>query len=323
MKIALITGITGQDGSYMAELLLSKGYRVIGLIRSAQSFEHPIIKSLQGRVELDILNAFDHNSIFNLVSKYLPNEIYNFAAYSTGSGMYENSLLLADLNGLFVVRILESIRLIDPNIRFCQASSREIFGEPSESPQSELTLKNPRSPYGAAKLYADNMINIYRQHHGIFACSAILFNHESPRRGINFVTRKITNQAAKIKFGIANKLTLGNLDAVRDWGFAGDYVEAMWIMLQKKQPGDYVLATGVQHSVRDFCEIAFNSLNLDYKNYVHSDRSVFRDTEKFPLIGQAIKAYNELEWSPKIKFTDLIKMMVDADVEEIRKLIKE
>jgi GDPmannose 4,6-dehydratase len=323
MKIALITGITGQDGSYMAELLLSKGYRVIGLIRSALSFEHPIIKSLQGRVELDILNAFDHNSIFNIVSKYRPNEIYNFAAYSSGSDMYANPLLLTDLNGLFVVRILESIRLIDPNIRFCQASSREIFGEPSESPQSELTLKNPRSPYGAAKLYADNMINIYRRHHDIFACSAILFNHESPRRRINFVTRKITNQAAKIKFGIASKLTLGNLDAIRDWGYAGDYVEAMWIMLQKKQPEDYVLATGEQHSVRDFCEIAFNTLSLDYKKYVQEERSLFRDKEKTPLIGNAMKAHAELEWLPKIKFTDLVKMMVDADIKETKRLIKE
>ena len=323
MKIALITGITGQDGSYMAELLLSKGYRVIGLIRSALSFEHPIIKSFQGRVELDILNAFDHNSIFNIVSKYRPNEIYNFAAYSSGSDMYANPLLLTDLNGLFVVRILESIRLIDPNIRFCQASSREIFGEPSESPQSELTLKNPRSPYGAAKLYADNMINIYRRHHDIFACSAILFNHESPRRRINFVTRKITNQAAKIKFGIASKLTLGNLDAIRDWGYAGDYVEAMWIMLQKKQPEDYVLATGEQHSVRDFCEIAFNTLSLDYKKYVQEERSLFRDKEKTPLIGNAMKAHAELEWLPKIKFTDLVKMMVDADIKETKRLIKE
>lgn len=323
MKIALITGITGQDGSYMAELLLSKGYRVIGLIRSTSSIEHPIIKSFQGKVELDILNAFDQDSIFNLIFKYRPNEIYNFAAYSSGSDMYANPLLLTDLNGLFVVRILESIRLIDPNIRFCQASSREIFGEPSESPQSELTEKNPRSPYGAAKLYADNMINIYRQHHDIFACSAILFNHESPRRRINFVTRKITNQAAKIKFGIASKLTLGNLDAIRDWGFAGDYVEAMWIMLQKKQPEDYVLATGEQHSVRDFCEIAFNALSLDYKKYVQEERSLFREKEKTPLIGNAMKAYTELEWLPKIKFTDLVKMMVDADIKETKRLIKE
>lgn len=323
MKIALITGITGQDGSYMAELLLSKGYRVIGLIRSTSSIEHPIIKSFQGKVELDILNAFDQDSIFNLIFKYRPNEIYNFAAYSSGSDMYANPLLLTDLNGLFVVRILESIRLIDPNIRFCQASSREIFGEPSESPQSELTLKNPRSPYGAAKLYADNMINIYRRHHDIFACSAILFNHESPRRRINFVTRKITNQAAKIKFGIASKLSLGNLDAIRDWGFAGDYVEAMWIMLQKKQPEDYVLATGEQHSVRDFCEIAFNTLSLDYKKYVQEERSLFRDKEKTPLIGNSMKAYTELEWLPKIKFTDLVKMMVDADIKETKRLIKE
>ncbi len=321
MRTALITGVTGQDGSYMADLLLCKGYRVIGLVRNRSSLDAPNLIGLRARIEFDYVNTLNQDSITRLIAKYNPLEIYNFAAYSTGSGMFDDPLSIADLNGLFVCRILESIRLLGREIRFCQASSREIFGDPNETPQTELTPRKPRSPYGAAKLYADNMINIYRQHYGIFACSAILFNHESPRRGLAFVTRKITYQAAKIKLGLAKELVIGNLDSKRDWGFAGDYVKGMWLMLQNEKPSDYVLATGEQHSVRDFCDLAFSRLGFNYQDYVREDNSVFRAEEKIPLIGLATKACNELDWKPEVSFDNLVEMMVDSDLERLKQLI--
>jgi len=314
MKTALITGVTGQDGSYLAELLLEKGYRIIGAVRDQKKAENLLPGTLTGKIELVGWDMFDQGIMIDVLSRYQPDEIYNFAAYSSGSGMFEEPVAMAEVNGLAVTRILEAIRAVNLKIRFCQASSREIFGEAIESPQTESTPPNPRNPYGAAKLYADSMIRIYRQHYGLFACSAILFNHESPRRGTQFVTRKITRGAAKIKLGLAKDLHLGNLNALRDWGFAGDYVRAMWLMLQQKSADDYVLATGTSHSVRDFCKLAFEYLGLDYHNFVLEDKSTYRPVESVPLVGCSDKADAVLGWKPETKLRELIQMMVDADL---------
>ena len=313
MPTALITGITGQDGSYMADLLLAKGYRVIGAVRGGQ--KAPTLSvGLEGSVELAVWDMLDQDCMTEVLSKYQPHEVYNFAAYSSGAGMYDDPVGMSEVNGIAVTRILESIRAVDTGIRFCQASSREVFGEALESPQTESTPANPRSPYGAAKLYADVMVRMYRQHYGLFACSAILFNHESPRRGLGFVTRKITHEAAKIKLGLASELRLGNLDAQRDWGFAGDFVRAMWLMQQQQSAEDYVVATGASHSVRELCDIAFGYLGLDYRAYVREDAVAYRPPESSLLVGSAAKAYTALGWSPEIGFEELIRMMVDADV---------
>lgn len=315
MTTALITGITGQDGSYLAELLLAKGYRVIGTTRDAKKSVQSLPLSLSGKVELVGWDMLDQEKIANILSQYQPAELYNFASYSSGSGMFDDPVGIGEINGLAVVRILEAIRETDTNIRFCQASSREIFGAALESPQSEMTPVNPRSPYGAAKLYADSMIRIFRQHYGLFACSAILFNHESPRRGLEFVTRKITREAAKIKMGQAKELHLGNLDTMRDWGFAGDFVRAMWLMLQQPQADDYVVATGEVHSVREFCECAFSHLGLDHRDYVRGDSASYRPSEPTLLVGDVRKARNLLGWEPQVSFRDLVTMMVDADLQ--------
>jgi GDPmannose 4,6-dehydratase len=279
MKTVLITGITGQDGSYLAEQLRDKDYRVIGAVRDSQTATEMLTAGLKNSVELIAWDMLDQHRMTEVLAEYRPAEIYNFAAYSTGVRMYDDPVGIGEVNGLAVTRILEAIRAVDVNIRFCQASSREIFGEATESPQTEHTAVNPRSPYGAAKLYADEMIRIYRQKYGLFACSAILFNHESPRRGLAFVTRKITREAARIKVGQAKELRLGNLDALRDWGFAGDTVHAMWLMLQHNKADDYVVATGVTHSVREFCDCAFGYLSLDYRDYVREDAVDFRPAE--------------------------------------------
>ncbi len=316
-KTALITGITGQDGAYMAELLLGKGYRVIGAVRDVRMSVSKLPPQWLNAVELVEWNMLDQQEMREVLSSYCPMELYNFAAYSTGAGMYDDPVGIGEVNGLAVARILETIRAVDVNIRFCQASSREIFGEALESPQTENTLLNPRSPYGAAKLYADAMIRIYRQRYGLFACSAILFNHESPRRGLAFVTRKITHAAARIKLGRTNELLLGNLDALRDWGFAGDTVNAMWLMLQQNHPEDYLIATGETHSVRDFCECAFSYLGLDYQDYVREDASVYRSVEPAVLVGNADKARTALNWKPKVGFIELVHMMVDADMRKL------
>ena len=315
---ALITGISGQDGSYLAELLLAKGYRVIGATRNALEAEARLPASLRKRVELIDWDMLDQGAMTAALSRHRPEEFYNFAAYSSGSGMYDDPIGIGEINGLAVVRMLEAIRTVDPGIRFCQASSREIFGEATESPQAEDTAANPRSPYGAAKLYADSMIRIFRQHYGIFACSAILFNHESPRRGLEFVTRKITHGAAKIKLGLASELRLGNLDTRRDWGFAGDYVRAMWLMLQQPQADDFVVATGEVHTVREFCECAFGYLGLDYRDYVHEDPDAYRPSEPVQLVGNAGKARRALNWEPGISFHELVKMMVEADMNLVK-----
>ncbi|MES2510149.1 MAG: GDP-mannose 4,6-dehydratase [Pseudomonadota bacterium] len=314
MKTALITGITGQDGGYMAELLLKKGYRVVGAVRDPIDATQRLLPTLSGHIELVKWDMHSSSAMSQVLASVKPTEFYNFAAYSSGAGMYDDPVGMIEVNGLAVVRTLEAIRLVDGGIRFCQASSREVFGEALESPQSELTQRHPRSPYGAAKSLADTMIEIYRQRHGIFASSAILFNHESPRRGMSFVTRKITYEAARIKRGLARELYLGNLDAQRDWGFAGDYVQAMWLMLQQSSPGDFVVCTGKAHSVRDFCEYAFGHLDLDYKNYVKEDEASFRRAEPVLLVGSALKAERELGWFPEIGFRKLVEDMVDSDL---------
>lgn len=321
MPTALVTGITGQDGSYLAELLLAKGYRVIGAVRDRQKAKESLPAGLRNSIELVVWDMLDQRRMKEVLTEYRPEEIYNFAAYSSGTGMYDDPVGVGEVNGLAVTRILEAIRDVDVKIRFCQASSREIFGDAVESPQTESTATNPRSPYGAAKLYADSMIRIYRQRYGFFACAAILFNHESPRRGLGFVTRKITHEAAKIKLGLVKELHLGNLDAQRDWGFAGDYVRAMWLMLQQERADDYVVATGKAHSVRELCEFAFSRLGLDYRDYVREDASAFRPVEPALLVGSAAKANSELSWKPEIGFSELVHMMVDADLHNLSEKI--
>jgi GDPmannose 4,6-dehydratase len=323
MPIALITGITGQDGSYLAELLLAKGYHVIGAVRDSQIAKKSLPTMLKNSVEQIAWDMLDQRRMKEVLIEYRPTEVYNFAAYSSGAGMYDDPVGVGEVNGLAVMRILEAIREVDAKIRFCQASSREIFGEAIESPQTEDTPANPRSPYGAAKLYADSMIRIYRQHYGLFACSAILFNHESPRRGLCFVTRKITQEAAKIKLGLAKELHLGNMDAQRDWGYAGDYVRAMWLMLQQEQPDDYVVATGKAHSVRELCEFAFSHLGLDYRDYVREDASAYRPVEPVALVGSADKANRILSWKPEVEFKELVHMMVDADLQSLNEKFEE
>lgn len=315
MKVALITGITGQDGSYLAELLLEKAYRVVGAVRDIGVAHAKLPVELAQRIELVKWSMSSQSEMTEVIERIKPSEIYNFAAYSSGSGMYDDPVGIGDVNGLAVLRILEAIREVDTEIRLCQASSREIFGEAVESPQTECTRTNPRSPYGAAKVFADASIRIYRQRYDMFAASAILFNHESPRRGLSFVTRKITYEAARIKLGLGTQLSLGNLDARRDWGFAGDYVRAMWLMLQQSRPDDYVVCTGESHSVRELCEYAFGHLGLDYRDYVREDEDSYRPNEPALLVGSAAKAKRELGWTPEIGFRTLVSMMVDADLQ--------
>lgn len=317
MRTALLTGATGQDGLYMTEHLIAAGYRVAGCIRNKDLARNSLPETVRDRVELFEWDMHDPEHLLDVLHHIRPTEIYNLAAYASGTGMFDDPLGMADINGLAVTRILEAIRAVDINIRFCQASSREIFGEALESPQTESTPPNPRSPYGAAKLYADCMIRIYRKRYGVYACSAILFNHESPRRSLDFVTRKITREAAKIKLGLSQELHLGNLDTQRDWGFAGDYVRAMWLMLQRDTADDYVVATGEAHSVREFCDVAFGHLDLDYRDYVREGAAAYRPSEPAPLVGSTAKARRELGWEPKVSFRELVHMMVDADMRDL------
>lgn len=323
MTTAIITGVTGQDGSYLTELLIEKGYRIIGAVRDVKKAEKLLPMTLSNKIELVAWDMRDQKKMVQVLSQYKPTEFYNFAAYSSGSGMYDDPVGIGDVNGLAVARILEVIREVDANIRFCQASSSEMFGEATESPQSETTTFRPRSPYGAAKLYAHSMIQIYRQRDGLFACSAILFNHESPRRSLDFVTRKITHEAARIKLKLTNEIKLGNLDACRDWGFAGDYVRAMWLMLQQPQARDYVVATGETHSVRELCECAFGHLGLDYRAYVCEDSTIYRPAEPMQLVGNNEKVIRELGWYSEIEFHKLVHMMVDADLRILSDKIQE
>lgn len=315
--VALVTGVQGQDGRYMADLLRSEGWRVIGTTRRAEPARAAELRE-QG-VELVEWDLRDQARLEDLLRAVRPSRLFNFAAYSTGSGMYDDPLGIAEINGLVVTRMLEAIRAVDPSVRFCQASSSEMFGQPLESPQREETPFNPRSPYGAAKLYGHNIISIYRSRFGLFACSAILFNHESPYRSLDFVTRKITHAAAAIKLGLASDLSLGNLDARRDWGFAGDTVRAMRLMLEAGEAEDYVVATGRVHSVRDLCETAFAHVGLDYRDYVRVSAADFRPVEARQLVGDPSKAKRLLGWEPTIGFTQLVRMMVEADLDRLRR----
>lgn len=319
MKRALITGITGQDGSYLAEFLLDKGYEVYGMVRRLSVENYLRIEHIKDRIVLRQADLLDQLSIINLIRDIQPDEIYNLAAQSFVPTSFEQPVLTGEFTALGVTRMLEAIRLVNPRIKFYQASSSEMFGKVRETPQNELTPFYPRSPYGVAKVYGHWITVNYRESYNIFACSGILFNHESPRRGLEFVTRKISYHVAKIKLGLANELRLGNLKARRDWGFAGDYVKAMWLMLQQEVPSDYVIATGVTHSVQEFVEIAFDHVGLDWKKYVVVDPKFIRPAEVDFLQGNAQKAKQELGWEPTVSFEELVKMMVDADLELLSK----
>jgi len=314
MRRALVTGVNGQDGSYLAELLLECGYEVIGLVREDAGERLDRIQHIRSRLEIIRGSLLDDAWLRHVLAKYRPGEVYNFAARASSSQLLTDPTLTAEYNGLAVVRLLEGIRAVDPGIRFCQASSSEMFGMVTQSPQSELTPFRPRNPYGVAKLFAHGMVGTYRENFGVFGCSAILFNHESPRRGAEFVTRKITMGVARIRAGQARSLPLGDLDVTRDWGFAGDYVRAMWQMLQAEVADDYVVATGVSHSVREFCDLAFGHVGLDYRAYVQTDPRAQRAPESMPFVGDASKAGRELGWQPSMSFEQLVRTMVDADV---------
>ena len=319
---ALITGITGQDGAYLAEFLLTKGYEVHGMVRRASTEGFERMDHLRSRLALHQADLLDQLSIVTLLNKVRPHEVYNLAAQSFVPTSFSQPLLTAEFTGLGVTRVLEAIRLVDPSIRFYQASSSEMFGSVHEEPQNESTPFWPRSPYGVAKAYGHWITVNYRESYGMFACSGILFNHESPLRGKEFVTRKVSDGAARIKLGLLDKLKLGNLDAQRDWGFAGDYVEAMWLMLQQPQAEDYVIATGIKHSVRELVDQAFRHVDLDWQQYVEVDAGLFRPAEVNTLRGDASKAKAKLGWTPKVSFSQLVAMMVDADLARIARARK-
>jgi len=313
-KSALITGITGQDGSYLAEFLLDKGYQVFGLVRRSSTINFERIAHLQDRIELIPGDLLDQSSLMTALRTVKPHEVYNLAAQSFVPTSWTQPVLTGEFTALGVTRLLEAVRIIDSRIRFYQASSSEMFGMVDQSPQDEGTRFYPRSPYGIAKLYGHWMTVNARESYGLFACSGILFNHESPRRGIEFVTRKVTYNVARIKLGLQSKM-IGNLEAERDWGFAGDYVRAMWSMLQQTNPCDYVISTGVTHSVKRLLEVAFGHVGLDFREYVDIDPSLLRPAEVVHLLGNSEKARRELGWSPKVGFEELIGMMVDSDME--------
>ena len=315
---ALITGITGQDGSYLAEFLLETGYDVHGMVRRASTERFERIAHIRDRVTLHQADLLDQLSIITLIREIRPGEVYNLAAQSFVPTSWLQPLLTGEFTALGVTRVLEAIRLVDPAIRFYQASSSEMFGAVTREPQNERTPFWPRSPYGVAKVYGHWITVNYRESYDIFACSGILFNHESPRRGTEFVTRKVTDGVARIKLGLKHELRLGNLDAMRDWGFAGDYVKAMWMMLQQDKPDDYVVATGQKHSVRELVELAFSRVNLDWRDYVRTDPKLLRPAEVTKLCGDATKARTALGWQPAVDFPDLVAMMVDADLERVR-----
>ncbi len=318
-KKALITGITGQDGSYLAELLLEKGYEVYGMVRRSSLDRFDRIEHLQDSIELIQGDLADQTSLDDAVRSIEPDEVYNLAAQSFVPTSWNQPTLTGDVTGLGATRLLEAIRKNKPDAKYYQASSSEMFGKVREVPQRETTPFYPRSPYGVAKVYAHYITVNYRESYNLFAVSGILFNHESPRRGLEFVTRKITHTAAKIKLGLADELRLGNLDARRDWGYAGDYMEAVWLMLQQESPDDYVIATGETHSVREFVEEAFGHLGLDWQKYVVIDKKFLRPAEVDLLVGDPSKARERLGWSPKVSFKELVRMMVDADIERLKK----
>ena len=317
MPTAIITGITGQDGSYLAELLLSKGYHVVGMARRSSTVTFERIEHIQDDITVVQGDLHDQSSLVSVLEEYKPDEVYNLAAQSFVPTSWSQAVLTAEVTAVGVARLLEAIRLVNPKIKFYQASSSEMFGKVLEVPQRETTPFYPRSPYGVAKVYGHWITVNYRESYNLFATSGILFNHESPRRGLEFVTRKITNAAAAIKLGQAKELRLGNLESQRDWGFAGDYVEAMWRMLQHSEPDNFVIGTGETHSVKEFCEIAFGHVGLDYKDFVVQDQRFYRPAEVDLLISDPSKARKVLGWEPKVGFAQLVRMMVDADIERL------
>jgi GDPmannose 4,6-dehydratase len=321
-KRALITGITGQDGSYLAELLLEKGYTVVGMVRRASKDNFERIEHLLPRLVMKQADLLDQLSLIRVLEDSRPQEVYNLAAQSFVPTSWTQPVLTAEFTALGVTRLLDAIRLVDPGIRFYQASSSEMFGKVRETPQTERTPFHPRSPYGVAKVYGHDITVNYRESYGLFACSGILFNHESPRRGLEFVTRKVTDAAARIKHGLQRELRLGNLDARRDWGFAGDYVQAMWLMLQQEAPDDYVVATGESHSVNELVQLAFDYAGLDWEKYVVIDPTFKRPAEVDVLLGDASKARERLGWEPKVHFPELVRMMIQADLDRCRALIR-
>jgi GDPmannose 4,6-dehydratase len=317
MPRALITGVTGQDGSYLAELLLAKGYEVVGMVRRTSHHSYERIEHLLDRIEIVAADLLDQHSLTVVLQDTRPDEVYNLAAQSYVPTSWSQPVLTGEFTALGVTRILEAIRLVHPSARFYQASSSEMFGKAVHTPQREDTPFYPRSPYGVAKVYGHWITVNYRESYGLYAVSGILFNHESPRRGIEFVTRKVTDGVARIKLGLARELRLGNLDARRDWGFAGDYVEAMWRMLQRDHPEDYVVGSGETYTVRDLVELAFGRVGLDYRDYVVSDPRFYRPAEVDILLADPSKARRELGWTPKVGFAELVAMMVDADLERL------
>jgi GDPmannose 4,6-dehydratase len=314
---AIITGITGQDGSYLAELLLSKGYEVVGTVRRASAPNYWRIQHLLDRITLRPADLLDQLSLIRLVDEVRPHEFYNLAAMSFVPASWDQPMLTGEFNAQGVTRVLEAIRQVDPTIRIYQASSSEMFGKVREVPQNELTPFYPRSPYGVSKVFAHYITVNYRESYGMFAVSGMLFNHESPRRGLEFVTRKVTDAAARIKLGLASTVSLGNLDSHRDWGFAGDYVNAMYLMVQQECADDYVIATGISHSVRDLVQVAFGHVGLDWEKHIELDPRLIRPAEVEHLIGDSTKARTQLGWRPSVDFGGLVKMMVDADLERV------
>jgi GDPmannose 4,6-dehydratase len=318
MPTALISGITGQDGSYLAEFLLEKGYEVVGMVRRSSTVTFERIAHIQDKMTIVQGDLHDQSSLVSLMEDYKPDEIYNLAAQSFVPTSWSQPVLTGEVTALGVTRMLEAIRMVKPKARFYQASSSEMFGKVLEVPQKETTPFYPRSPYGVAKVYGHWITVNYRESYDMHAVSGILFNHESPRRGLEFVTRKITHGVAKIKLGLQDELRLGNLESRRDWGFAGDYVRGMWMMLQQDKPADYVIGTGETHSVGEFCEIAFGHVGLDYKDYVVQDPRFYRPAEVDLLVSDPTKARDELGWAPEVGFKGLIKMMIDSDLELLK-----
>ena len=316
---ALITGITGQDGSYLADLLLEKGYEVYGMVRRSSVEKLDRIEHIRDRIKFVQADLLDQLSIISAIRQADPDEVYNLAAMSFVPTSWSQPVLTGEFTAIGVTRMLEAIRLVNKNIKFYQASSSEMFGKVSEVPQNENTPFHPRSPYGVAKVYGHYITVNYRESYGIFAASGILFNHESPRRGLEFVTKKVTNAVAKIKLGLAESLYLGNLDAKRDWGYAKDYVEAMWLMLQQGSPDDYVISTGESHSVKEWVEASFSCLDLDWEKYVKMDEKLLRPAEVDLLIGDSTKARDKLGWKPQVNFEGLVKLMVEHDYNELKK----
>ncbi|MCP4645702.1 MAG: GDP-mannose 4,6-dehydratase [bacterium] len=319
---ALITGITGQDGSYLAEFLLEKGYEVFGIVRRSSTEKFERINHFKDRVTLLQADLTDQVSMINVIEEIRPREVYNLAAQSFVPTSWTQPILTGDVTALGVTRVLEAIRVVDKSIRFYQASSSEMFGHAQQTPQTETTPFYPRSPYGVAKVYGHWITVNYRESYDLYAVSGILFNHESPRRGLEFVTRKVTDGVARIKLGIADELRLGNLDAKRDWGFAGDYVHAMWLMLQQDEPDDYVISSCETNTVRRLCEVAFGRADLDWEKYVKVDKKFYRPAEVHILLGDCAKAREQLGWEPKVTFQQLVEMMVDADLRRVENELK-